>query len=200
MIHGLFPTPVSIEKLKKKFTKKEYEFVKKSKINLTKNVGNSTSNENYILNRKVFSNLKKELSEKVNNYFYNTLFISNKVSPYITQSWLNYTEKNQYHHKHSHPNSILSGVLYINANKENDKIKFFKSETKTIKFSVENYNIWNSENWWFPVETGCLFLFPSSLSHMVESKQGTNTRISLSFNTFVKGNLGDKKQLTELIL
>ena len=27
MIHGLFPTPVSIEKLKKKFTKKEYEFV-----------------------------------------------------------------------------------------------------------------------------------------------------------------------------
>lgn len=200
MIHGLFPTPVSIEKLKKKFTKKEYEFVKKSKINLTKNVGNSTSNENYILNRKVFSNLKKELSEKVNNYFYNTLFISNKVSPYITQSWLNYTEKNQYHHKHSHPNSILSGVLYINANKENDKIKFFKSETKTIKFSVENYNIWNSENWWFPVETGYLFLFPSSLSHMVESKQGTNTRISLSFNTFVKGNLGDKKQLTELIL
>lgn len=200
MIHGLFPTPVSIEKLKKKFTKKEYEFVEKSKINLNKNAGNSTSNENYILNKKIFSNLKKELSEKVNNYFYNTLFISNKVSPYITQSWLNYTETNQYHHQHSHPNSILSGVLYINANKENDKIKFFKSETKTIKFSVENYNIWNSENWWFPVETGCLFLFPSSLSHMVESKQGTNTRISLSFNTFVKGNLGDKKQLTELIL
>ena len=200
MIHGLFPTPVSIEKLKKKFTKKEYEFVEKSKINLNKNAGNSTSNENYILNKKIFSNLKKELSEKVNNYFYNTLFISNKVSPYITQSWLNYTETNQYHHQHSHPNSILSGVLYINANKENDKIKFFKSETKTIKFSVENYNIWNSENWWFPVETGYLFLFPSSLSHMVESKQGTNTRISLSFNTFVKGNLGDKKQLTELIL
>jgi hypothetical protein len=35
---------------------------------------------------------------------------------------------------------------------------------------------------------------------MVEKKQGTNTRISLSFNTFVKGKIGVKDKLTELIL
>jgi hypothetical protein len=41
--------------------------------------------------------------------------------------------------------------------------------------------------WFFPVETGNLFMFPSSTTHQVETKQGNNTRISLAFNTFYKG-------------
>ena len=62
------------------------------------------------------------------------------------------------------------------------------------------YNIWNSETWWFALETGQLVMFPSSTTHQVETKQGDNTRISLAFNTFYKGTLGSNKDLTELIL
>jgi uncharacterized protein (TIGR02466 family) len=107
--------------------------------------------------------------------------------------------KNQYHHKHQHPNSFISGVFYINSNKEFDKIKFFKEDYKTIKPEVTNWNLYNSESWWFPVETGDIVLFPSSLSHCVEVKKGDNTRISLAFNTFVKGCVGNNKNLTELL-
>jgi hypothetical protein len=35
---------------------------------------------------------------------------------------------------------------------------------------------------------------------MVETKEGDNTRVSLAFNVFVKGKLGDDYALTELIL
>jgi hypothetical protein len=35
---------------------------------------------------------------------------------------------------------------------------------------------------------------------MVETKEGTNTRISLAFNVFIKGKVGNNKGLTELIL
>ena len=199
-IHPLFSTPVYITELNRKFSNTEYKLIEKSKIKPIENEGNYTSNENYILNTKNFSSLKKELDKKVKDYFYNVMCISNNVDPYITQSWLNYTKANQYHHKHSHLNSIVSGVLYINADKKNDKIKFFKSNYQIIKLPIKEYNLWNSESWWFPVETGKLFLFPSSLEHMVEKKQGTNTRISLSFNTFVKGKIGVKNKLTELIL
>ena len=199
-IHPLFATPLYITQLNRKFSNTEYKFIEKSKIKPRKNEGNITSNENYILNTKSFSNLKKELDKMVKDYFHNVMSISNNIDPYITQSWLNYTEANQYHHKHLHSNSIISGVLYINADKKNDKIKFFKSENHLIKLPVKEYTLWNSDSWWFPVEIGELFLFPSSLEHMVENKQGTNTRISLSFNTFVKGTLGVKEKLTELIL
>ena len=199
-IHGLFPTPIYITKLTRQFSNKENKFIEKSKLDTYKNEGNLTSNDNCILNSKTFISLKKELDEIIKDYFNKVISPSNNIKPYITQSWLNYTEQTQYHHTHAHPNSLVSGVLYINADKDNDKIKFFKTMYQIIKPEIKEYNLYNSETWWFPVETLDVVLFPSSLTHRVEVKQGTNTRISLAFNTFIKGTVGDNKKLTELRL
>ena len=199
-IHGIFPTPIYITKLTRQFSNKENKFIEKSKLDTYKNEGNLTSNDDYILNSKTFISLKKELDGIVKDYFNKVISPSNNIKPYITQSWLNYTEQAQYHHTHAHPNSLVSGVLYINADKDNDKIKFFKTMYQIIKPEIKEYNLYNSETWWFPVETLDVILFPSSLIHRVEVKQGTNTRISLAFNTFIKGTVGNNKKLTELRL
>jgi uncharacterized protein (TIGR02466 family) len=199
-INGIFPTPIYISKLDRDITTKELLFIDKTKLDTYKNEGNTTSNDNYILNNKEFKTLKEELDLRVKDYFDKIISSDNNIIPYITQSWLNYTETNQYHHKHTHSNSLISGVFYINSDEKFDKIKFFNESYKTIKFEIKNWNIWNSESWWFPVKTGDVILFPSSLTHMVETKQGDNTRISLAFNVFVKGTVGNNKQLTELIL
>jgi uncharacterized protein (TIGR02466 family) len=199
-INGIFPTPIYISKLDRKLTKEELSFIDSSKLNSHNNEGNITSNDNYILNQKVFSLLKEDLFLRVKDYFDKVLCTNDSVTPFITQSWLNYTETNQYHHKHEHPNSLVSGVFYINCIEQFDKIKFFKNEYKTIRPEIKNWNLYNSESWWFPVKTNDIILFPSSLTHMVENKQGTNTRISLAFNVFIKGTIGVNKELTELIL
>jgi uncharacterized protein (TIGR02466 family) len=199
-INSIFPTPIYISKLNRDFTPLELKFVDKSKKNFTKNDGNITSKNNYILNEKPFENIKKELDLRVKDYFKKVISSTDKIIPYITQSWLNYTETNQYHHKHAHPNSLVSGVFYINCHKELDKIKFFNDKYKTIKLETKDWNLYNSESWWFTVKTGDIIMFPSSLTHMVETKEGTNTRISLAFNVFVKGTLGDNTRLTELTI
>jgi len=199
-INGIFPTPIYISKLDRELTPLELKFVDNNKKDFYKNDGNITSNNNYILNEKPFTNIKKELYLRVQDYFNKVISPANNITPYITQSWLNYTETNQYHHKHAHPNSLVSGVFYINCHEEHDKIKFFNDNYKTIKLEVKDWNIWNSESWWFSVKTGDIILFPSSLTHMVETKEGTNTRISLAFNVFIKGTVGNNKNLTELIL
>jgi uncharacterized protein (TIGR02466 family) len=199
-ISGIFPTPIYISKLDRELTPLELKFVDKNKKDFYKNDGNITSNNNYILNEKLFANIKKELDLRVKDYFDKVISPANNITPYITQSWLNYTETNQYHHKHAHPNSLVSGVFYINCDDKFDKIKFFNDKYKTIKPEIKDWNIWNSESWWFSVKTGDVILFPSSLTHMVETKEGTNTRISLAFNVFIKGTVGNNKNLTELIL
>ena len=199
-INGIFPTPIYISKLNKELTSLELKFVDKNKKDFYKNDGNITSNNNYILNEKPFAHIKKELDLRVQDYFDKVISPANNITPYITQSWLNYTETNQYHHKHAHPNSLVSGVFYINCHEEHDKIKFFNDTYKTIRTEVKDWNMWNSESWWFPVKTGDVILFPSSLTHMVETKQGDNTRISLAFNVFIKGTIGNNKNLTELVL
>jgi uncharacterized protein (TIGR02466 family) len=200
VINGIFPTPVYISKLDRELTPLELKFVDKNKKDFYKNDGNITSNNNYILNEKPFANIKKDLDLRVQDYFNKVLSTTDAVTPYITQSWLNYTETKQYHHKHAHPNSLVSGVFYVNCHEELDKIKFFNDTYKTIKPEIKDWNLYNSETWWFSVKTGDVILFPSSLTHMVETKEGTNTRISLAFNVFIKGNIGNNKNLTELVL
>ena len=69
-----------------------------------------------------------------------------------------------------------------------------------IKPEIKNFNFFNSESWWLPVKTGQIMLFPSSLSHSVSIKKGTNTRVSLAFNVFIKGGVGSLNNLTRLVL
>lgn len=88
----------------------------------------------------------------------------------------------------------------MNADKDTDKVHFNSNRHNMIDIHTEKFNIFNSNSWWFPVETGQVFLFPSSLTHSVETKQGKNTRISLAFNVFIKGTIGSKTALTELTL
>ncbi len=199
-INQIFPIPIYISKLNRELTDKELSFIDNTKLDVYKNEGNTTSNDNYILNNKLFKDLKIDLDLRVQDYFDKVISPANNITPYITQSWLNYTEKNQYHHTHKHPNSLISGVFYINCDDKFDKIKFFKESYQTIKLEVKDWNIWNSESWWFTVKTGDIILFPSSLTHMVETKEGDNTRISLAFNVFIKGTFGNNKNLTELHL
>lgn len=196
MLHNLFPTPVGIYKLDRDLTTKELDFIKGQDTFL--NEGNITSLNTTILRHKQMTKLRDFIESFVAEYFAQTYNPKHKVNLRITQSWVNYTEPGGYHHKHAHPNSFLSGVFYPQANKEVDKIHFYRDGFQQIKFPPENWNIYNSESWWFPVGTGDLILFPSSLSHMVETVIGDQTRISLSFNTFPVGNIGEEVNLTGL--
>lgn len=201
VIQNLFPIPIYMSNIDRTFTKQELQFVDNQKNKCSKNSGNINTKDNYILNRKEFKNIKKFLDECCKDYLEKIISPKNNIELYITQSWLNYTEENQYHHKHSHPNSIVSGVLYFDCDKENDKIKFTNPVGyQQIKPEIKNFNIWNSDTWWFALETGQLIMFPSSTTHQVETKKGKNTRISLAFNTFYKGIIGSNSDLTELIL
>ena len=195
-MQNLFPQPVGIYQLDRDLTAKELSFIKKQETR--PNSGNTTSVDNALLRNKELTKLRDFLETSVADYFRQTHNPKHKVNLRITQSWANYTEPGQFHHKHAHPNSFVSGVFYPQANRETDKIYFYKSGFQQIKFPPENWNIYNSESWWFEVGTGDLILFPSSLEHMVETVQGDQTRISLSFNTFPVGNIGDEVSLTGL--
>jgi uncharacterized protein (TIGR02466 family) len=198
VIHSLFPTPVAIYKLDRELTEKELSFIKGQETR--PNMGNVTSTDNTILRNYSMTKLRDFIESSVSEYFKSIYSPKHDVSLRITQSWINYTEPGQYHHKHAHPNSFVSGVFYPQANRETDKIHFYRDGFQQIKFPPSNWNVWNSESWWFEVGTGDLILFPSSLTHMVETVKGEDIRISLSFNTFPVGLVGDEMNLTGLKL
>jgi uncharacterized protein (TIGR02466 family) len=199
-ISGVFPTPIYVSNLDRPFTKEEMGIFTTAEKKVVPNAGNITSANNYILNEKGMENLKDILTAHVTEYIKRIHAPKYPMVPYITQSWANYTKKNQYHHTHEHPNSFISGVLYINANEKHDKITLHKKGYQQIKPVPSEWNWYNSDSWFYTVKTGMIILFPSGTTHNVETKEGDNKRISLAFNTFFKGTMGENSQLTELIL
>ena len=201
IVHQLFPEPLYFSKLERVLTKEELKTIDKYKKKTNSNAGNITSSENYVLENKAFNNLKKDLHTKVMDYFDKVICTDTLMTPYITQSWLNYTKNDQFHHKHNHPNSLVSGIFYISADKEVDSVTFCKPyPDDRIKLNINKYNMFNAISCTFPIETGDILLFRSSLIHGVDKKKGNNIRISLSFNVFIKGTIGNKNDLIELIL
>ena len=198
VINNLFPTPVGSFELGRDLSKLEQKFL--FNLETRPNMGNVTSTNNYVLRDKRLSSLGSFLNNSLQEYFQATMSPQDNIKLEITQSWINYTKTGQYHHKHTHPNSIISGVFYIQASKEIDKLFFYNESYQQIKIVPKEFHVYNSESWWLPVETGQLLLFPSSLTHMVATTSGEDDRISMSFNTFYKGKLGDEVALTGLTL
>jgi uncharacterized protein (TIGR02466 family) len=190
-IETLFPTPVGFWNLV--LNKDEIDFVRG--LEQKNNEGNQTSKNNYLLREPKMERLSLFVDGCLGEYIKEIYSPKYNVNPYITQSWANYTKPGQYHHKHAHSNSFISGCIYIAA--KGDKIYFYREGYRQIKLPTENWNPYNSESWWFEVNEGDVILFPSNLIHMVQTVDGEE-RISIAFNTFLKGTIGSADELTEL--
>lgn len=193
----LFPTAVGRTTLDRSLSESELKFI--NELEVRQNAGNKTSVNSYVFKEEPLEKLAEFCLESANKYFQEIYKPKENLSLYITQSWVNYTEKGGFHHKHAHPNSFISGVFYVNASIEHDRIYFYNEKYNQIKIEPEEWSVWNSDSWWLEVESGTLYLFPSSLTHDVPAVPD-GSRVSLSFNTFIKGEIGSHKLLTELVI
>ena len=122
----------------------------------------------------------------------------------ITTSWVNKTSKSEYIDKHSHPNSIISGVYYVDTTRKCAPIIFSKPhmypnitfQNIQLAYSGENKNQYNTDYYGVNPIPGDLLMFPSWLEHEVLEQGSEHDRISLAFNSYPKGDIGEgTKQL-----
>ena len=205
-IVNIFPTPIYVAKRETEATTSELEDIKSiiEKASVPTGYIISSRKDTHIFDTKL--NSLKEFCELHINIYVNEIISpkNTELDFYITQSWSNYLGTNFQHHNHSHPNSIVSGVFYVQT--DGTPIEFYRGSTH---FQVGNFllhlrfsenNGWNSDSVHFDSEAGKTFLFPSSLYHAVSKNLSDIERISISFNTFVKGDLGRAEAFTRLVL
>lgn len=194
-IIDIFPTAVMKFKINRQFSKEELNFVNKHENIYLPNSGNKYSRNTFILNELEMKDINKFCDDALQIYFDKIINPISQTAIKITQSWLNYTEKNGFHHEHEHPNSIISGVFYFSAEKNKDLISFRTSNFKQIQIFYKEANDYNTVQTDLKVETGDLILFPSYVPHFVPPTESSKTRISLAFNSFYYGELGSPKAL-----
>ena len=200
----IFPIPIYRTRLESNLDsseKKDIEDIIKEGMKLA--YTNSLSKNTYIFDTKL-KKLKEFIEQHLENCAKHFISPKEETEIYITQSWLTKTKAGEHHNQHYHQNSIISGVFYIST-VEDDRI-FFKRPTEPngihIKIYPKESTPFNTESWALGVNTLDLLLFPSWLEHSVpvNDKQTYTDRMSISFNTFVKGPIGNNEFLTELIL
>jgi uncharacterized protein (TIGR02466 family) len=196
---NLFPTPVGRFHLGL-LSEVEAKHLQAVGSEQVKNVGNTTSKARRLLQDPALPDLRTKIDEALAGYVANILAPARKTRMLVTQGWLNVTTKGQFHHKHAHPGSLISGVYYVEAAGETDRIMFHRSSYRRIQFPPRQFNPWNSETWWIPVKSGDLILFPSELEHSVPDLQTDTKRVSLAFNTWFQGECGSQDDLTHLQL
>ena len=179
-IEVLFPIPVVFIDFGRELTKIEKSAITQFKNDSFKNEGNLSSNNNYVLNDKRLEGLEKFFLQESHNYFKNFCNPKNNIEFYITQSWLNMTDTNQFHHKHHHANSFLSGVFYVEADEELDNITFHNSlKPFILDFKSNAPSAFFAECLSFKVKKNTLIIFPSTLTHHVNKPANSLTNLDL---------------------
>ena len=125
----------------------------------------------------------------------------------ITQSWANTAEKGDVMWSHTHPNSFMSGILYLtNSNAstifsmDNIWINYFNNESHTIKLKYADHDGTLVHHKQKTVE-GDLIIFPSNLVHTVDEHSIDDyDRYTISFNSFPAGVIGNMNDLQGLMI
>ena len=102
--------------------------------------------------------------------------------------WMNVNGLGDYNRSHNHPNSHMSGILYLKSSEKSGDVVFdspytFSSWNELSSYTkefVERTNCHNSFRF-YPIE-GRMIVFPSHFKHFVEENKSDEDRISIAFN------------------
>ena len=187
MILDIFPTPLYLERLQ--------SYDKQSMITAVNTIYNIDNNSFFgdskntvqIHNHESFEWLNSQVKEHTLNYLRQSGYTDN-VNVVVQKSWAVVLGKGGGVQTHNHPNSHLSGVLWIKIPDESSKFRFtnpmlFQRWQELEHYTSEFKAAWNVfPTFHFTPKEGRLMLFPSDLDHEVLQNESEEDRISYSFN------------------
>ena len=198
---SIFPQCVTTANIDRPITEDEAAVFVRYKKSTKPTTNNIASTEKYILDKEpALSGIKDFIMHNINYYVDNVLKPTVRPEFYITQSWLNWTHKEESHHLHLHHNSFLSGVFYVAAAQGEDSIIFTKLGESTFSLPTEEVTMFTAPSFFVDVQTGDTVIFRSNIMHQVPPVETDEVRISLAFNVFMRGKIGSYEDATELVL
>ena len=185
-IHPLFPSylhhidnvPISDEVLKLCLTKANGD------NNIKSNRGGKQSintNEDSIIKDLI----QKIIDENIQKVFKDKL----EIQCY----WVNVNSRDNYNITHCHPESVLAGVVYIQASEDSGDLVFYHPHLYSVFEELQAYrqddeNLAQQGEISVHPKTGLCCIFPSHLLHGVEPNRTQDDRVSVSFNLIVRSS------------
>lgn len=97
--------------------------------------------------------------------------------------WANRNGRGDYNKSHVHPNAMLSGTYYAKVPPESGNIEFYDPVRERTMYSFPmKPGAAGRKKLEYKCREGMLLLFPSWLSHSVQSNRSDDARVSIAFN------------------
>lgn len=110
-----------------------------------------------------------------------------QVAPRVISCWAMINPQHAHNAFHHHPNSVLSGVYYVQTPENCGDLYFHdpRSGSQILLPPTRKLTRWTIGKIRFKPQAGACFIFPSWFWHGVESNLSEEERISISFNIAV---------------
>ncbi len=199
-VQPLFAEPFFRTNISDAISDEQIDYLKNLKMR--QNKSNLISDNLYIFEEPELKSIKDAVQEALDVYAEEVMGITQKL--FVTQSWTLVNNPNVGMHGHSHSNSLISGSLYYCELPQPVASMFFDRHNTYQQLQLnpdqEKQNIFNTPLNVVTPETGEVILFSSGIQHFVEPNTSNQPRYSIAFNTFIKGKLGEFRDVSELTL
>jgi uncharacterized protein (TIGR02466 family) len=199
-VQPLFATPIFRANLADAISPEQIEYIRNLKM--IQNRDNYISEDLYIFKHPELASIAEAVDEALQVYASEVMGIPQTL--YVTQSWALMNESNVGMHAHSHSNSLVSGSLYYTELPQPSARVVFDRHTMYQQLELnplqEKQNIFNTPVNVITPETNEVLMFPSDLNHQVEANVSHKPRRTIAFNSFIKGELGNYRDVSELTL
>lgn len=154
----------------------------------------TVSNDKQILSNPEISIVSKNIVEALRMYLDVLGGLAGHF--FIKTSWIVKSRPGDKARTHTHPNSLFSGVYYIQTDPACGDIifEYEKSMSPAICTNMDLErrfgSIFNSQCYSHTPKNNQILLFPSNLRHRVAKNKSTIDRISIAFDIYVDGTIG----------
>lgn len=197
-IQPLFVTPFMRADISHAISPKQIKYIQELEMILNRT--NYISEDLYIFEHKELKSVADAIQEALDIYAHKVMGIDQKLV--VTQSWGLLNPPGIGMHSHSHSNSLISGSLYYCDLPEPVSRVFFDKHTAYQQLEInpvrERQNLYNTPTNVVVPKAGEVLLFPSSINHMIEANGSQEPRRAIAFNTFIKGKIGNYRDVSEL--
>jgi len=197
-VQPLFATPLVRADLSAAITREQIEYVKSLKM--IRNRDNLISEDLYIFRHPELQAIKDAVDAALTRYAKDVMGIEQDLV--VTQSWSLMNPPGIGMHSHSHSNSMVSGSLYYHSLPDPVSRVFFDRNAMYQRIELlpvsDRRNIFNTNINVIQPREGEVLLFPSEINHMIEANGASEPRRAIAFNAFIKGTIGDYRDVSQL--
>tara|TARA_B100002019_G_scaffold282842_1_gene288560 strand:- start:127 stop:822 length:696 start_codon:yes stop_codon:yes gene_type:complete len=197
-VHNLFPTPVYIKQAlgstQKEINEELFNLYDPSNMMKNTHTYNHTSSHEVSCDEEgnmFATNIVKQTPkftsflEKCIANFLGELGMRHHIPYAVTESWFTRTAQGKHAPVHSHGNSDISGVYYLQTNGADGELAIrnpLNNCNGNLLYFLTNMSHGEKK---MPLKTGLLMMWPATLEHSTYINQTPTDRISISFNITV---------------